>query len=85
MTLTADNNAGPVAIERSDVEAARTRIAGLARRTPIFRSALPKPQGEVPVLFKLEYLQHGGSFKCAAVSMQWNERSPTAPCPMPAW
>ena len=63
MTLTADNNAGPVAIERSDVEAARTRIAGLARRTPIFRTALPTPQGEVPVLFKLEYLQHGGSFK----------------------
>ncbi|MFF8327022.1 serine/threonine dehydratase [Rhodococcus qingshengii] len=63
MTLTADNNAGPVAIERSDVEAARTRIAGLARHTPIFRTALPTPHGEVPVLFKLEYLQHGGSFK----------------------
>ena len=57
MTLTADNNAGPLAIERSDVEAARTRIAGLARRTPIFRTAVPTPHGEVSVLF----------------SMQWNE------------
>ena len=37
------------------VEAARDRVAGRIRRTPVLRNG--------PVLHKLEYLQHAGSFK----------------------
>ena len=64
MTLTADNNAGPVAIERSDVEAARTSYRRVWRGIPrSFALHCRRHTAEVPVLFKLEYLQHGGSFK----------------------
>ncbi|MDI9913957.1 serine/threonine dehydratase [Rhodococcus sp. IEGM 1379] len=63
MALSVDNTALPVSIERTDVEAARVRIAGLARRTPVFRASVSTPSGDISVLFKLEYLQHGGSFK----------------------
>ncbi|MEU7902227.1 serine/threonine dehydratase [Actinoplanes sp. NPDC049118] len=39
----------------SEVEAAARRIAGRVRRTPLLRGS--------PVLLKLEFLQHAGSFK----------------------
>ncbi|QXW00177.1 serine/threonine dehydratase [Rhodococcus globerulus] len=63
MTPRTENITGPVALTSADVEAARERIDGLARRTPIFRTTVPTSHGDVAVLFKLEYLQHGGSFK----------------------
>ena len=43
-------------IGRSDVQAASTRIAGRIRRTPVFRA-------DARTWFKLEFLQHAGSFK----------------------
>lgn len=43
-------------ITRADVDAAATRIAGRVRRTPVLAS-------DEGIWFKLEYLQHTGSFK----------------------
>lgn len=43
-------------IGTNEVQAAERRIAGRIRRTPVLR-------GDGPVWFKLEYLQHAGSFK----------------------
>ncbi len=48
--------------ERADLEAARARIGGAVRRTPVL------PLGELPmvearVVLKLELMQHSGSFK----------------------
>jgi threonine dehydratase len=45
-------------ITRSDVQRAAARIAGRVRRTPVFEVCEPGP-----LLLKLEYLQHSGSFK----------------------
>ncbi|HEV7961202.1 MAG TPA: serine/threonine dehydratase [Actinoplanes sp.] len=42
-------------ISASDVRVAEQRIAGRVRRTPVLDTG--------PVIFKLEYLQHAGSFK----------------------
>lgn len=50
-------------IERADVEAARRRVGDRLRRTPVFDATVPGPDGPLPVTFKLEYLQLGGSFK----------------------
>ena len=47
-------------IDRKDVEAARERIAGRLRRTPLLRADVPLQRGG---WFKLEQLQHTGSFK----------------------
>lgn len=47
-------------IDRKDVEAARERIAGRVRRTPLLRADEPLEHGG---WFKLEQLQHTGSFK----------------------
>jgi threonine dehydratase len=47
-------------IERADVRAAADRVRGLVRRTPVLATEVP---GVGPVLFKLEQLQHTGSFK----------------------
>jgi threonine dehydratase len=46
-----------------DVVAARGRIGSRIRPTPVLRAEVPTPAGPVPVAFKLEYLQRGGSFK----------------------
>lgn len=50
-------------IYRSDVRIARRRLAGRVRRTPVFHTSVDGPDGPVPVSLKLEYLQHGGTFK----------------------
>lgn len=54
-------------IVRADVEAAYERIAGRIRRTPVLEVA-PGDFGEIlpaecRLIFKLEFLQHAGSFK----------------------
>ncbi|UER55011.1 serine/threonine dehydratase [Kineosporiaceae bacterium SCSIO 59966] len=51
---------------RADVEAARSRVGGTVRRTPVIRvepAALGGAPGAAPVALKLEMLQHTGSFK----------------------
>ncbi|WP_051046301.1 serine/threonine dehydratase [Nocardia asiatica] len=50
-------------MERSDVRAARKRLAGQIRKTPVFHTSVASPSGPVPVTMKLEHLQHGGTFK----------------------
>ncbi|MEV0293958.1 serine/threonine dehydratase [Nocardia sp. NPDC050710] len=50
-------------VYRSDVRAARKRLAGRIRKTPVFHTSVAGPNGPVPVTLKLEYLQHGGTFK----------------------
>jgi threonine dehydratase len=50
---------GPV-ISRDEVQAAASRVGALVRRTPVLATEL---DGVGPVLFKLEQLQHAGSFK----------------------
>ncbi|SIR80019.1 serine/threonine dehydratase [Williamsia sterculiae] len=47
----------------ADVSAAAVRTAGVVRHTPVLATTVPTPAGEVPVVFKLEYLQRGGTFK----------------------
>jgi threonine dehydratase len=47
-------------ITRTDVEAARRRVAGRVRRTPLHRLDPARGHGG---WFKLEYLQHTGTFK----------------------
>ncbi|HEV8571338.1 MAG TPA: pyridoxal-phosphate dependent enzyme, partial [Actinoplanes sp.] len=43
-------------VGKNEVDAARRRIAGRIRRTPVLRA-------DGPVWFKLEFVQHAGSFK----------------------
>ncbi|MEV6430248.1 threonine/serine dehydratase [Nocardia sp. NPDC051463] len=50
-------------VYRSDVRAARKRLAGQTRKTPVFHTTVSGPHGPIPVTLKLEYLQHGGTFK----------------------
>ncbi|PRZ44110.1 threonine dehydratase [Antricoccus suffuscus] len=45
------------------VAEARRRIGGRVRRTPVVDAVVPTPAGPREVTFKLEYLQHSGSFK----------------------
>lgn len=52
---------GMAVIQRIDVEAARDRIRGRVRETPLLRVELPGLAA--PVTLKLEQLQHTGSFK----------------------
>lgn len=51
------------AVDHESVVDAARRITSIVRRTPILTAAVPTPNGPVEVAFKLEYLQHGGSFK----------------------
>lgn len=46
-----------------DIEAARSRIAGRVRRTPILRDAMLSERLGVPVLMKAEHRQETGAFK----------------------
>lgn len=48
---------------RSDVRAARLRLGRRVRVTPVFHTEVTGPHGPIKVTFKLEYLQHGGTFK----------------------
>ncbi len=50
-------------IAKSDIEAARSRIAPFIRFTPIFNVVIPTPSGPLSVTLKLENLQVTGSFK----------------------
>lgn len=53
---------GPTTVTRADVDAAVTRIAGQVRRTPVL--AADPPDGVAgPLWFKLEQVQHTGTFK----------------------
>ncbi len=38
-------------------------MTGQIRKTPVFHTTVAGPHGPVPVTLKLEYLQHGGTFK----------------------
>ncbi|UGT60407.1 pyridoxal-phosphate dependent enzyme [Nocardia asteroides] len=51
--------AAPPRVFRSDVRAARRRLAGQLRKTPVFHTTV----AGFPVSLKLEYLQHGGTFQ----------------------
>jgi threonine dehydratase len=51
------------AVDRDDVLAARDRIAGRVRRTPVLEPGPGAFGLGVPVVLKLELLQHTGSFK----------------------
>lgn len=50
-------------VRRSDVRAARKRLRGWTRTTPVFHTSVDAPSGRVPVTLKLECLQFGGTFK----------------------
>jgi threonine dehydratase len=52
-----------VLVSRRDVEAARERIAGRVRRTPVLEPGPGAFGLDAPVVLKLELLQHTGSFK----------------------
>jgi threonine dehydratase len=59
-------SAGPGAaelIERVDLEAARSAIAGLAIRTPTIECEDLAERARTPIALKAEYLQRAGSFK----------------------
>lgn len=51
------------AVARPAVLAAARRISPIVHRTPVLAATVPTPTGPLEVVFKLEYLQHGGSFK----------------------
>ncbi|MGW5440374.1 serine/threonine dehydratase [Nocardia asteroides] len=55
--------AEPSRVLRTDVRSARRRLAGRVRKTPVFHTSVDGPDGPVPVSLKLEFLQHGGTFK----------------------
>jgi len=61
----------------ADVEAARANIAGVARRTPLWRLDAETPPG-VTVWLKLENLQPLGSFKIRAAVNAVKSRDPAA-------
>ena len=50
-------------ITGDDILAARARIAGRVRRTPVLRTEINTVDGPVEVALKLEFTQLGGSFK----------------------
>ncbi|MFC4127460.1 pyridoxal-phosphate dependent enzyme [Nocardia rhizosphaerae] len=54
---------GPHRVLRTDVRAARRRLVNRVRKTPVFHTTVDGPEGPVPVSLKLEFLQHGGTFK----------------------
>ncbi|WP_280347024.1 serine/threonine dehydratase [Nocardia neocaledoniensis] len=53
----------PQRVLRTEVRAARRRLTGRVRKTPVFHTSVDGPDGPVPVTLKLEFLQHGGTFK----------------------
>lgn len=59
----ATHRAEPHRVLRTDVRAARRRLSGRVRKTPVFHTTVDGPDGAVPVSLKLEFLQHGGTFK----------------------
>ncbi len=53
----------PLAISFDDVAAAHSRLAGIAHRTPVFRSATANARTGATLFFKCENLQRIGAFK----------------------
>jgi threonine dehydratase len=51
------------AVDRPAVVDAARRIAPIVRRTPVLTATVNTPNGPLEVAFKLEHVQHGGSFK----------------------
>ncbi len=58
-----DDAGAPRRVSRSDAREARKRLAGRIRKTPVLHTSIAGPNGPVPVTLKLEYLQHGGTYK----------------------
>ena len=56
-------NAEVVTVERTDIEAARDRIAPHVRLTPVLETGAGAFGLDAPLTLKLELLQHTGSFK----------------------
>ncbi|MEU4598679.1 serine/threonine dehydratase [Nocardia sp. NPDC023988] len=54
---------GTPRVLRTDVRTARRRLSGRVRKTPVFHTSVDGPDGPVPVSLKMEFLQHGGTFK----------------------
>ena len=50
-------------VERGDIQAARRRIAGHVRSTPVLEAGAGSFGLETPLVLKLELVQHTGSFK----------------------
>ncbi len=50
-------------VERGDIQAARRRIAGYVRSTPVLEAGAGSFGLETPLVLKLELVQHTGSFK----------------------
>jgi threonine dehydratase len=50
-------------VERADIEAARRRIRGHVRSTPVLETGAGSFGLEMPLVLKLELMQHTGSFK----------------------
>ncbi|MGE0750837.1 MAG: threonine/serine dehydratase [Variibacter sp.] len=65
MTKLAKSQAATLPVSRDDIAAAANRIAPWTRRTPVLRDerANFSLDAGAPITFKLEYLQHTGSFK----------------------
>jgi threonine dehydratase len=61
--VTAELVGGATAVERGAIAAARTRIRGHVRSTPVLESGAGSFGLELPLVLKLELVQHTGSFK----------------------
>ena len=58
-----DDDGLPAPVTRAEVDAAAARLGRRVRRTPTIEWEVPLPGGPLPVVLKLEQLQHTGSFK----------------------
>jgi threonine dehydratase len=68
----------PVSV--ADIRAAHARIAPYVRRTPLMEASPPTGDG-APLSFKLEFLQHSGSFKArGAFNNLLTRAAPAAGC-----
>ena len=61
--MTTELVGGATTVERADIEAARMRIRGHVRSTPVLETDVGSFGLELPLVLKLELVQHTGSFK----------------------
>ena len=61
--MTTERSVDVTAVEREDIEAARDRIRGHVRSTPVVATGEGSFGLETPLVLKLELVQHTGSFK----------------------
>jgi threonine dehydratase len=61
--MTTERNVDSTVVEREDIEAARDRIRGHVRSTPVVATGAGSFGLEMPLVLKLELVQHTGSFK----------------------